>query len=188
MKNLRFLTILSMFLLVGTIAIGQNKMAETKMVGGAEMYPSKNIVENAVNSKDHTTLVAAVKAAELVNILKSEGPFTVFAPTNKAFEALPAGTVETLLKKENQKKLQAVLTYHVLAGDYKAADIVAAIKKGNGKAKFTTVNGDEVWAMLDGDKVKLKGASGNVATVTIADVNQSNGVIHVIDTVILPSK
>ncbi|MDR5590875.1 fasciclin domain-containing protein [Christiangramia sp. SM2212] len=188
MKNLRFLTVLSMFLLVGTVAIGQNGKAETKMVGGAEMYPTKNIVENAVNSKDHTTLVAAVKAAELVDILKSDGPFTVFAPTNTAFEALSAGTVETLLKAENQKKLQAVLTYHVLAGDYKAADIVAAIKKGNGKATFTTVNGANLSAMLDGDMVKLKDAAGNVATVSIADVNQSNGVIHVIDTVLLPSK
>ena len=185
MKNLRLLTILSMFLLVGTVAIGQNG---TKMVGGAEMYPTKNIIENAVNSEDHTTLVAAVKAADLVDILKSDGPFTVFAPTNSAFEALPAGTVETLLKKENQKKLQAVLTYHVLAGDYKAKDIVAAIKKGNGKATFNTVNGTEVSAMLDGDKVQLKDAAGNVATVTIADVNQSNGVIHVIDTVLLPGK
>ncbi|HKJ49754.1 MAG TPA: fasciclin domain-containing protein [Christiangramia sp.] len=188
MKNLRFLTVLSMFLFIGTTVIAQNGKSETKMVGGAEMYPSKNIVENAINSKDHTTLVAAVKAADLVEVLASEGPFTVFAPTNSAFEALPAGTVETLLKKENQKKLQAVLTYHVLAGDYKAADIVAAIKKGNGKATFTTVNGSEIYAMLDGDKVKLKDAGGNVATVTIADVNQSNGVIHVIDTVVLPSK
>ncbi|HKJ49457.1 MAG TPA: fasciclin domain-containing protein [Christiangramia sp.] len=188
MKNLRFLTVLSMFLFIGTNVIAQNGKSETKMVGGAEMYPSKNIVENAINSEDHTTLVAAVKAADLVEVLASEGPFTVFAPTNSAFEALPAGTVETLLKKENQKKLQSVLTYHVLAGDYKAADIVAAIKKGNGKATFTTVNGSEIYAMLDGDNVKLKDASGNVATVTIADVNQSNGVIHVIDTVVLPSK
>ena len=175
-----------MFLVLGTTAIGQNGETEPKMVGDAEMYPSKNIVENAVNSKDHTTLVAAVKAAGLVDVLSSEGPFTVFAPTNSAFEALPAGTVETLLKEENQKKLQAVLTYHVLAGDYKAADIVAAIEKGNGKATFTTVNGAEVSAMLDGDKVKLQDSAGNVATVTIADVDQSNGVIHVIDTVILP--
>jgi len=188
MKNLRFLTVLSMFLFIGTNVIAQNGKSETKMVGGAEMYPSKNIVENAINSEDHTTLVAAVKAADLVEVLASEGPFTVFAPTNSAFEALPAGTVETLLKKENQKKLQSVLTYHVLAGDYKAADIVAAIKKGNGKATFTTVNGSEIYAMLDGDKVKLKDGGGNVATVTIADVNQSNGVIHVIDTVVLPSK
>ncbi len=188
MKNLRVLSILSMFLLIGTIAIGQNGNSRTKMVGGAEMYPSKNIVENAVNSKDHTTLVAAVKAAGLVDVLSSEGPFTVFAPTNAAFEALPAGTVETLLKKENLKTLQSILTYHVVAGDFKAADIVAAIKKGNGKATFTTVSGTDVYAMLDGDKVKLKDAAGNIATVTIADVNQSNGVIHVIDTVILPTK
>jgi len=188
MKNLRIFTVLSMFLFAGTFAFGQGDMAKTKMVGGAEMYPSKNIVENAVNSKDHTTLVAAVKAADLVEILKSDGPFTVFAPTNAAFEALPAGTVETLLKEENQKKLQAVLTYHVLAGNFKAGDIVEVIEKGNGKATFTTVNGAKLSAMLDGDKVKLMDAAGNVATVTIADVNQSNGVIHVIDTVLLPSK
>lgn len=183
MKNLRIFTVLSMFLLIGTVVT-----AQTKMVGGAEMYPSKDIVENAVNSKDHTTLVEAVKAAELVDILKSEGPFTVFAPTNSAFEALPAGTVETLLEEENQKKLEAVLTYHVLAGDYMASDIVSAIKKWNGKATFKTVNGSEVSAMLDGGKIKLKDAAGNVATVIIADVDQSNGVIHVIDNVLLPSK
>lgn len=188
MRNLRFLTVLSMFLLVGTMATGQNEKTETKMVGGAAMYPTKNIVANAVNSKDHTTLVAAVKAAELVEVLQSDGPFTVFAPTNTAFEALPAGSVETLLKPENQKKLQAVLTYHVIAGDYKASDIVAAIKKANGKATFKTVNGANLWVMMDGDQVKLKDASGNVATVSIADVNQSNGVIHVIDTVLLPGK
>lgn len=188
MKNLRIFTVLSLFLFIGSVAIGQNDMSQTKMVGGAEMYPSKNIVENAVNSKDHTTLVAAVKAAELVEVLKSEGPFTVFAPTNSAFEDLPAGTVESLLKEENQKKLQAVLTYHVVAGDYMASDIVRAIKKGNGKASFDTVNGGKVSAMLDGDKVKLSDAAGNVATVTIADVDQSNGVIHVIDTVLLPAK
>lgn len=188
MKNLKIFTVLSMFLFLGTVAFGQGDMAKTKMVGGAEMYPTKNIVENAVNSNDHTTLVAAVKAADLVDILQSDGPFTVFAPTNEAFETLPAGTVDTLLKEENQKKLQSVLTYHVLAGDYKAGDIVNAIKKGNGKATFTTVNGAELSAMLDGDKVKLKDAAGNVATVTIADVNQSNGVIHVIDSVLMPSK
>ena len=158
------------------------------MVGGAEMYPTKNIVENAVNSKDHTTLVAAVKAAELVDVLSSDGPFTVFAPTNTAFEALPEGTVETLLKEENKSKLQSVLTYHVLAGNFKAADIVNAIKKGNGKATFKTVSGADITAMMDGKNVKVKDAAGNVATVTIADVNQSNGVIHVIDTVLLPTK
>lgn len=183
MRKLRIFTVLSMFLLMGTVVT-----AQTKMVGGAEMYPSKNIVENAVNSKDHTTLVAAVKAAELVNILQSEGPFTVFAPTNSAFEALPAGTVETLLKEENQKKLESILTYHVVAGDFMASDIITAIKKGNGKATFNTINGTQVTAMLDGDKVKLKDAAGNVAIVTIADVDQSNGVIHVIDSVLLPSR
>ena len=186
MKKLQLLSLLS-FLFIATSGIAQNSKG-TKMVGGAEMYPTKNIVENAVNSKDHTTLVAAVKAAELVEVLSSDGPFTVFAPTNKAFEALPEGTVETLLKEENKSKLQSVLTYHVLAGDFKAADIVNAIKKGNGKATFKTVSGADITAMMDGKNVKVKDAAGNVATVTIADVNQSNGVIHVIDTVLLPTK
>lgn len=186
MKKLQLLSLLS-FLFIATSGIAQN-VKDTKMVGGAEMYPTKNIVENAVNSKDHTTLVAAVKAAELVDVLSSDGPFTVFAPTNKAFEALPEGTVETLLKEENKSKLQSVLTYHVLAGDFKAADIVNAIKKGNGKATFKTVSGADITAMMDGKNVKVKDAAGNVATVTIADVNQSNGVIHVIDTVLLPTK
>jgi uncharacterized surface protein with fasciclin (FAS1) repeats len=162
------------------------KQENTKMVGGAAMYPSKNIVENAVNSKDHTTLVAAVKAAELVDVLQSDGPFTVFAPVNSAFDKLPEGTVESLLMPENKEQLQGVLTYHVVAGDLKAADIVAAIKKGKGTATFKTVNGGELWAMMDGKNVKIKDASGNVATVSIVDVNQSNGVIHVIDTVLLP--
>ncbi|WP_405198110.1 fasciclin domain-containing protein [Christiangramia sp. LLG6405-1] len=186
MKKLQLLSLLS-FLFIATSGIAQNAK-DTKMVGGAEMYPTKNIVENAVNSKDHTTLVAAVKAAELVDVLSSDGPFTVFAPTNKAFEELPEGTVETLLKEENKSKLQSVLTYHVLAGDFKAADIINAIKKGNGKATFKTVSGADITAMMDGKNVKIKDAAGNVATVTIADVNQSNGVIHVIDTVLLPTK
>ena len=186
MKKLQLLSLLS-FLFIATSVIAQNSK-DTKMVGGAEMYPTKNIVENAVNSKDHTTLVAAVKAAELVDVLSSDGPFTVFAPTNTAFEALPEGTVETLLKEENKSKLQSVLTYHVLAGNFKAADIVNAIKKGNGKATFKTVSGADITAMMDGKNVKVKDAAGNVATVTIADVNQSNGVIHVIDTVLLPTK
>jgi uncharacterized surface protein with fasciclin (FAS1) repeats len=172
----------------------ENKMAkdkkmmamDTKMVGGAAMYPTMDIVSNAVNSADHTTLVAAVKAAGLVETLQGSGPFTVFAPTNDAFDKLPMGTVETLLKPENKTKLQGVLTYHVLAGKFSAKDIVKAIKKGKGMAIFTTVNGSKLSAMLDGDKVKLKDALGNIATVTIADVNQSNGVIHVVDTVVLP--
>ncbi|MCH4823499.1 fasciclin domain-containing protein [Gramella lutea] len=180
MKNLKLFTVLTMFMFLGTVALGQTSKTEVNMTS------SKNIVEIASNSSDHSTLVTAVKAAGLVDVLSSEGPFTVFAPTNSAFEALPKGTVETLLKKDNQKKLQAVLTYHVLAGDFKAADVVEAIKKGNGKASFKTVNGEEIYAMLDGDKVKIKDKSGNVATVTAADLDASNGVIHVIDTVILP--
>nr|WP_242610752.1 fasciclin domain-containing protein [Aquimarina brevivitae] len=170
-----------------TLSAQEDKMEKgTKMVGGAAMYPSKTIVANAVNSKDHTTLVAAVQAAELVETLQSEGPFTVFAPTNMAFEKLPEGTVATLLQPENKAKLQAVLTYHVLSGKFSAKAILKAIKKGGGKAEFTTVQGGTLTAMLDGDAVKIKDASGNVSTVTIADVNQSNGVIHVVDTVVLP--
>ncbi|EMY80378.1 secreted surface protein containing a fasciclin domain [Psychroflexus gondwanensis ACAM 44] len=181
MKNLKIQLVLVMSVIMTTLSYGQ-----TKMVGGAEMSPSKNIIENAVNSKDHTTLVAAVKAADLVETLSSDGPFTVFAPTNAAFGNLPEGTVETLLKPENKKQLQTVLTYHVIAGNFSASDVVAAIKKGNGKAELKTVSGGMVTAMLDGKSVKIKDSKGNVATVTIADVNQSNGVIHVIDTVLLP--
>ena len=164
----------------------EKMMMETKMVGGAEMYPNKNIIENAVNSKDHTTLVAAVKAAELVETLQGEGPFTVFAPTNEAFAKLPKGTVETLLKPENKAKLQSVLTYHVVAGKVSAMDLIKMIKDGKGKAELTTLNGGMLTAMLKGKKVQLKDAAGTVSTVTIADVNQSNGVIHVVDTVVLP--
>lgn len=160
---------------------------ETVMVGGAAMYPSKNIVENAVNSKDHTTLVAAVKAADLVSTLQSDGPFTVFAPTNAAFENLPAGTVETLLKPENKKALQNILTYHVVAGNFKAADILNAIEKGNGMATFTAVNGGTLTASLSGNNVVITDEKGGMSRVTIADVNQSNGVIHVINAVALPN-
>ncbi|EDM43701.1 hypothetical protein SCB49_08923 [unidentified eubacterium SCB49] len=159
---------------------------QTVMVGGAAMYPSKNIIENAVNSKDHTTLVAAVKAADLVETLSGNGPFTVFAPTNAAFDKLPAGTVATLLKPENKATLQGVLTYHVLAGRYNATAIIKAITKGGGTATFTTVNGAKLKASLKGKSVILTDEGGNTATVTIADVNQSNGVIHVVDTVVLP--
>ncbi|TYB73046.1 fasciclin domain-containing protein [Bizionia gelidisalsuginis] len=165
----------------------QGMMKEsTKMVGGAEMYPSKNIVENAVNSKDHTTLVAAVKAAELVEVLSSTGPFTVFAPTNAAFNKLPEGTVETLLMPENKMMLQTILKYHVVAGKWNAADVVKMIKKGKGKAEIKTVSGGLITAWLKGKDVYITDANGNSAKVTIADVNQSNGVIHVIDTVLLP--
>nr|WP_242446554.1 fasciclin domain-containing protein [Nonlabens agnitus] len=160
---------------------------KTVMVGGAAMYPSKNIVENAVNSKDHTTLVAAVKAADLVGTLQGEGPFTVFAPTNAAFDKLPTGTVESLLKPESKSALQGVLTYHVVAGNYSAKKIIDAINQNNGSFTVTTVNGQELEASLKGGKVILTDSNGGTSTVTIADVNQSNGVIHVVDTVLLPA-
>jgi uncharacterized surface protein with fasciclin (FAS1) repeats len=172
-----------------TSSFAQDKMMrneKTVMVGGAEMYPSKNIVENAVNSKDHTTLVAAVKAADLVETLQSDGPFTVFAPTNEAFEKLPEGTVASLLEPENKKTLQTILTYHVVSGKHSAAAIMNDIKKGNGKATYKTVSGGTLTAMMKGKKVVLVDENGAMATVTIADVNQSNGVIHVIDGVVLP--
>ncbi|MDH7913900.1 fasciclin domain-containing protein [Winogradskyella sp. SYSU M77433] len=187
-KNLISSLMLAIALVFSTTVMAQNMKKEKgiKMVGEAPMYPSKDIVSNAVNSKDHTTLVAAVKAAGLVETLQGDGPFTVFAPTNAAFEKLPEGTVATLLKPENKSKLQSVLTYHVLAGKYSAKDIMKAIKKGDGKAMFKTVNGAKLWAMMDGDAVVLKDSAGNMSKVTIADVNQSNGVIHVVDTVVLP--
>ena len=162
------------------------QMEKTVMVGGAAMYPSKNIVENAVNSKDHTTLVAAVKAAGLVETLESAGPFTVFAPTNKAFNKLPKGTVETLLKPENKKMLQTVLTYHVVAGKLSAADLIAKIKAGRGKATLKTVAGPNLTLSLKGKKIQIMDTSGGKSYVTIADVNQSNGVIHVVNAVLVP--
>ncbi len=161
-------------------------MMHNPMVGGAAMYPTKNIVENAVNSKDHTTLVAAVKAAGLVDTLMSAGPFTVFAPTNAAFAKLPAGTVETLVKPENKDTLTAILTYHVVAGRMTSADIARAIKAGRGKAMLTTVNGGMLTATMMGPKLMLTDAKGGKSMVTIANVMQSNGVIHVVDTVVLP--
>jgi uncharacterized surface protein with fasciclin (FAS1) repeats len=160
--------------------------ADTVMVGGAAMYPTKDIVDNAVNSKDHTTLVAAVKAADLVGTLKSAGPFTVFAPTNAAFAKLPAGTVENLLKPENKATLSSVLTYHVVPGKVSASDVVAAIKAGGGKAVLTTVQGGKITASMMGNTVMITDAKGGMSHVTIADVNQSNGVIHVVDAVMLP--
>lgn len=162
--------------------------SENPMVGGAPMLTDKNIVENASNSKDHTTLVAAVKAADLVETLSGAGPFTVFAPTNEAFEKLPKGTVETLLKPENKDKLKGILTYHVVAGKLDAAAVAKAIKDGGGKAVLKTVNGEEITASMDGDKVIITDAKGGKSIVTIADVMQSNGVIHVIDTVMMPAK
>lgn len=164
-----------------------NKTEKTVMVGGAAMYPSKNIIENAVNSKDHTTLVAAVKAAGLVETLQGKGPFTVFAPTNAAFDKLPAGTVDELVKPENKDQLTKILTYHVVAGKYTSKDIMKAIKEGNGKATWKTVSGKTLTAMMDGPKgIALTDEMGNTSKVTIPDVNQSNGVIHVIDTVVMP--
>jgi uncharacterized surface protein with fasciclin (FAS1) repeats len=160
--------------------------AATVMVGGAAMLPTRDIIDNAVNSKDHTTLVAAVKAAGLVDTLKSAGPFTVFAPTNAAFAKLPAGTVDNLLKPENKATLAAVLTYHVVAGKVSAKDLIGKIKAGGGKAVLTTVQGGTLTASMMGNRVMLTDAKGGMAHVTIADVNQSNGVIHVVDGVVLP--
>ncbi|UPZ14642.1 fasciclin domain-containing protein [Flavobacterium humidisoli] len=179
------------FFAVAVLALGfafTSNAQKTVMVGGAAMYPNKNIIENAVNSKDHTTLVAAVKAADLVETLKGAGPFTVFAPTNAAFDKLPKGTVETLLKPENKKKLQTILTYHVVSGKWSSADIAKAIKDGKGKATIKTVSGGNLTAWMKGKDLYITDENGSKAKVTIADVNQSNGVIHVIDAVLLPKK
>lgn len=166
--------------------ISTNLVAQTKMVGGAAMYPTKNIVENAVNSKDHTTLVAAVKAAGLVATLQSEGPFTVFAPVNKAFDALPEGTVAMLLEPENKSQLTTVLTYHVVPGKLSSMDLMKMVKENNGKATLKTVAGQNIYVTKMGKKLMITDADGGMAHITIADVNQSNGVIHVIDKVLLP--
>lgn len=175
--------------LIASTALFSNSFAQnvTVMVGGESMYPAKNIVENAMNSKDHTTLVAAVKAAGLVETLQGKGPFTVFAPVNDAFENLPAGTVDMLLKPENKGTLTKVLTYHVVAGKMDFNTIAAAIKKGGGKAEMMTVSGGKLWAMMNGDhNISIKDEAGNVANISTYDVYQSNGVIHVIDKVLMP--
>ena len=176
-----------------TFALGNNanaqmmsKKEKTVMVGGAPMYPSKNIIENAVNSKDHTTLVAAVKAAGLVETLSGKGPFTVFAPTNAAFAKLPKGTVETLVMPENKATLTNILTYHVVSGRISAKDLGMWIKKNGGKYMAKTVQGEELTFWMKGKNMYVKDAKGNSAKITVADVNQSNGVIHVIDTVLMP--
>ncbi|MEO7305998.1 MAG: fasciclin domain-containing protein [Ferruginibacter sp.] len=177
------------FFVAASIMLANASFAQsekTVMVGGAAMYPSKNIVENAVNSKDHTTLVAAVKAADLVATLQTAGPFTVFAPTNSAFAMLPAGTVDNLLMAESKPALTTVLTYHVVAGKYNVADIAKLIKAGHGTAQLKTVAGKNLWIMMEGKKIAIKDENGGMAYVTITDVNQSNGVIHVIDHVLLP--
>lgn len=186
MKTMRLFqaAILAMFVLNSFSAFAQKE--KTVEVGGAPMYPSKNIVENAVNSKDHTTLVAAVQAAGLVETLQSAGPFTVFAPTNGAFEKLPEGTVETLVKPENKSTLTNILTYHVVSGKMGSKEIAEAIKKGDGKAKLKTVSGGELTAWMKGKDLYISDENGNQSKVTIADVFQSNGVIHVVDTVVLP--
>jgi uncharacterized surface protein with fasciclin (FAS1) repeats len=188
MKQLKSLGMLLVAALLMNASFGQNKMGSEKTVnvGGAPMFPSKNIIQNAVNSKDHTTLVAAVKAAGLVETLESAGPFTVFAPTNAAFDLLPKGTVENLLKPENKAKLSGILTYHVIAGNLDSKAIAAKIKEGNGTAELTTVQGGKLWAMMKGNKIVLKDENGGMAYVTIKNVYQSNGVIHVIDHVVLP--
>lgn len=169
-------------------AKGDAKVASTDVshVGGAAMYSNKDIVENASNSPIHKTLVAAVKAAGLVETLEGVGPFTVFAPTDAAFKALPAGTVDTWLKPENKSKLSGILTYHVVAGNFSAADVTKMIKDGNGKATIKTVQGEELTAALKGKKIELTDTKGNVAEVTQVDVKQSNGVIHVINKVLMP--
>ena len=172
--------------LVMTGAAAAQGMDKTVMVGGAAMFPSKDIIDNALNSKDHTTLVAAVKAAGLVETLKGKGPFTVFAPTNAAFAALPAGTVDTLLKPENKAKLTAVLTYHVVPGRLDAKALMAQASKMGGKTTLKTVQGGELTVEIKGSSVMVWDQQGNMANVTIADVYQSNGVIHVIDKIVMP--
>jgi uncharacterized surface protein with fasciclin (FAS1) repeats len=187
MKRLFLLPLLATALLAAPAPSFAKKGGEkTVMVGGAAMYPSKNIVENAVNSKDHTTLVAAVKAAGLVETLQGAGPFTVFAPTNKAFDKLPAGTVNTLLKPENKGQLSSVLTYHVVAGKMDSRALMNAVKAGGGKATLKTVQGENLTAMMRGKKLVVTDSKGGTATVTTKDVYQSNGVIHVVDRVLLP--
>jgi uncharacterized surface protein with fasciclin (FAS1) repeats len=183
--NRKFLVTSAIVALAITSAVaGMNN----PVVGGKEMYPTRNIIENAVNSADHTTLVAAVKAAGLVETLEGAGPFTVFAPTNDAFNKLPAGTVDTLLKPENKSTLTKVLTYHVVAGRLSKSDLMKKIKEGNGSAELTTVEGGKLWVSLhDGKHIMLKDEKGGMALVTIANVFQSNGVIHVIDTVVMPN-
>jgi uncharacterized surface protein with fasciclin (FAS1) repeats len=183
MKN-KFAVVVAMLTLAVASAVAGMK---NPMVGGQEMYPTKNIIENAVNSADHTTLVAAVKAAGLVDTLSGAGPFTVFAPTNEAFAKLPAGTVDTLVKPENKDTLVKILTYHVVAGRVSSSDLKKMIKAGNGTAELKTVQGGKLWAMLKDGHIVLKDEKGGMSMVTIPNVFQSNGVIHVVDTVVMPN-
>lgn len=179
--------LIPVFAVVAMAFSTQVQAQKNPMVGGAAMYANKDIVDNAVNSKDHTTLVAAVKAAGLVETLKSDGPFTVFAPTNEAFDKLPAGTVATLLEPANKATLTKILTYHVVAGKMDSKAIAKAIKAGMGKAELTTVSGGKLWASMKGGKLVLTDEKGGMSTVTIADVMQKNGVIHVVNTVLMPN-
>jgi len=182
MKKFFALSLLALVTLLAGNAFAQKPVT----VGGAPMFPNKNIIENAVNSKDHTTLVAAVKAAGLVETLQGPGPFTVFAPVNAAFDALPAGTVDTLLKPENKGTLTSVLTYHVVAARLNSKALERMIKQGGGRAMLKTVQGGELTATMNGSDINITDAKGNTARITITNVNQSNGVIHVIDRVLLP--
>jgi len=182
MKNRSVAVLLAVF----AMAFGTFSFAQNPMVGGHDMSPMKNIVQNALNSDDHTTLVAAVKAAGLVEILEGSGPFTVFAPTNEAFAKLPAGTVDNLVKPENKDQLTKILTYHVVAGRVTSNDLRKLIKEGHGTAELTTVEGGKLSAMMQGSKIVLKDEKGGTSTVTIPNVMQSNGVIHVVDSVLLP--
>jgi len=186
MKRIILIPVMALALMSLSTNANAGGKEKTVMVGGAAMYPSKNIIDNAVNSKDHTTLVAAVKAAGLVETLQSAGPFTVFAPTNSAFDMLPKGTVENLVKPENKETLTTVLTYHVVAGKWSAADLRKMVKDGKGMATVKTVQGGELTVMEKGGSLWIKDAKGGTAKVSIKDVNQSNGVIHVIDHVLMP--
>ena len=187
MKRLYAILFAAVGILVASAAASAQMMKENPMVGGAAMYSSKTIVANAMNSADHTTLVAAVKAAELVDTLNSKGPFTVFAPTNAAFNQLPAGTVDTLLKPENKSMLTRVLTYHVVSGKYDSKALAKLIAKGHGKTRLKTVSGGTLTAMMDGGNIVLRDEKGGTSMVTTADVYQSNGVIHVVNAVLLPN-
>jgi len=186
MKSLKSISLMLAAAFLFNLSYAQMGKEKTVEVGGAPMYPSKNIVENAVNSADHTTLVAAVKAAGLVETLQSAGPFTVFAPTNAAFDMLPKGTVEMLVKPENKATLTGILTYHVIAGRLSSKELNEWIKKGNGTAGLTTVAGGKLWVMKKDGKYWLKDEKGGMASITIENVYQSNGVIHVIDHVVMP--
>jgi uncharacterized surface protein with fasciclin (FAS1) repeats len=181
--NRKLAVVLAMVAIAVTAAVAGGK---NPVVGGKEMFPNKNIIENAVNSADHTTLVAAVKAAGLVDTLEGPGPFTVFAPTNEAFAKLPAGTVDTLLKPENKTTLTKVLTYHVVSGKLGQAELKKQIKEGKGKAELATVEGGKLWASMKDGHLVLTDEKGGTSTVTIPNVFQSNGVIHVVDTVLMP--